>query len=111
MVTNTRQVGELVVTKVIEGEVAGASSTFPIVVDCDVDDYDDTFDLTVPPGATEVSSDPALVIPVGVTCTVTETPVPDGWGLTSVTPDAGVVTIVEDTSEVTVTNTRAPARC
>ena len=37
-VTNTRQTGELVVTKVIEGEVAGASTTFPIAVDCDVDD-------------------------------------------------------------------------
>ncbi len=84
VVTNTRQVGELVVTKVIEGEVAGATSTFPIVVDCDVDDYDTTFDLTVPPGDTEVSSDPALVIPVGVTCTVTESPVPDGWGLARV---------------------------
>ena len=57
-VTNTRQVGELVVTKVIEGEVAGASTTFPIAVDCDADDYDESFDLTVPDGATEVSSDP-----------------------------------------------------
>ena len=47
-VTNTRQTGELVVTKVIEGEVAGASTTFPIAVDCDVDAYDTTFDLTVP---------------------------------------------------------------
>ena len=46
------------------------------------------------------------MIPVGVTCTVTESPVPDGWGLTSISPDDGVVTIVEDTSEVTVTNTR-----
>ena len=36
-VTNARQIGELVVTKVIEGEVAGASSTFPVDVDCDVD--------------------------------------------------------------------------
>ena len=33
-VTNARQIGELVVTKVIEGEVAGASTTFPITVDC-----------------------------------------------------------------------------
>jgi len=105
-VTNTRQVGELVVTKVIVGEVAGASSTFPIVVDCDVDAYDSTFELTVPGGATEVSSVP-LPIPVGVTCTVAEAPVPDGWGLDSIAPDSGVVTIVEGTSEVTVTNTRA----
>ena len=104
-VTNTRQIGELVVTKVIEGEVAGAGATFPIAVDCDVDTYDTTFDLTVPDGATEVSTDP-LEIPVGVTCTVAESSVPDGWGLDSIAPNGGVVTIVDDSSEVTVTNTR-----
>ena len=67
--------------------------------------YDTTFDLTVPDGATEVSSAP-IEIPVGVTCTVTEGPVPDGWGLTGTSPEGGTVTIVEGTSEVTVTNTR-----
>ena len=92
-------------TKVIEGEVAGAGATFPIAVDCDVDTYDTTFDLTVPDGATEVSTDP-LEIPVGVTCTVAESSVPDGWGLDSIAPNGGVVTIVDDSSEVTVTNTR-----
>ena len=105
-VTNTRQTGELVVTKVIVGAVAGASTTFPIAVNCDADAYDEAFNLTVPGGATEVSSAP-LEIPVGVTCTVTESPVPNGWGLTSITPNNGVVTIVDDTSEVTLTNTRA----
>ena len=104
-VTNTRQTGELVVTKVIEGEVAGASTTFPIAVDCDADAYDDhvrsdgarrrhrgQLGSARDPGRGDLHGD--------------REPGPDGWGLTGIAPNGGVVTIVEDTSEVTLTNHR-----
>ena len=63
----------------------------------------------MPAGATEVSSDP-LRDPGRGDLHGDREPGPDGWGLTGIAPNGGVVTIVEDTSEVTVTNTAAPAR-
>ena len=40
-----------------------------------------------------------------MTCTVSEGQIPDGWGFDGITPNS-VVTIDQDTTEVTVTNTR-----
>ena len=58
-----------------------------------------------PPRRPQASSEP-LQIPVGLTCTVTEPDVPDGWALAGIAPDGGQVTIGTEPSEVTITNTR-----
>jgi hypothetical protein len=105
-VTNRRLIGELTVTKVLDGAPAGADTTFAAEVDCEPGDtYDTQLELTVTDPATQASSAP-LPIPVGLTCTVTEPDVPDGWALAGLAPDAGQVTIGTEPLEVTITNTR-----
>jgi hypothetical protein len=106
-VTNERLSGSLTVTKVIEGTVGTATTTFPVAVDCTPGTaYDQTAEVTVtPPDTTaSVTFDD---IPSGLICTVTEASVPEGWALDSVTPDGGQVTIPDGgTAEVTFTNVR-----
>ena len=53
-------------TKVIVGEVAGASTTFPFDVNCDADAYDEAFNLTVPGWRHRGELRSPLEIPVGV---------------------------------------------
>lgn len=104
-VTNQRLLGQLTVTKVLDGVSAGASTTFTAHVDCEPGDtYDSDVTLAVTPPATQQTSDP-LAIPVGLRCTVTEPEIPTGWALAGIAP--GAVTIGTDPSAVAITNARA----
>ncbi|MBO0844195.1 MAG: hypothetical protein J2P22_02110 [Nocardioides sp.] len=106
MVTNRRILGQLQITKVLEGDPAGASTTFTAHVDCEPGTtYDRDVTLTVTPPATQVSSD-VFDIPTGVICAVTEPDPTAGWALSGATPDGGVVTIGAGHNQVTLTNTR-----
>jgi uncharacterized repeat protein (TIGR01451 family) len=101
-VTNQRQVGSLTVSKVVEGDVAGASTDFSVAIDCDGTAYDRTVALNKANNWTATVTD----IPSGVSCTVTEPAVPAGWKLKAVEP-AGAVTLAADKDvAVKVTNTR-----
>jgi len=103
-VTNRRLLGQLTVTKILDGVPAGASTTFTAHVDCEPGDaYDADVTMTVTPPATQASSDP-LPIPVGLACEVTEPEIPTGWALAGIAP--GTITIGTDPSEVAITNAR-----
>ena len=92
-VTNTRNTGNLVVTKT----TTGGSGTFTFTVDCSDDAFDQTF--TLGSGTKTISG-----IPTGTTCTVTEQAT-EGWTSVSV-PANGTVTIGLGTNTVAFTNTR-----
>jgi hypothetical protein len=105
-VTNQRILGQLQVTKVLDGNPAGASTTFTAHIDCEPGvAFDRDVTLTVTPPATQVSSD-VFDIPTGMACTVSEPDVTAGWALSGASPDGGVVTIADGLSEVTLTNSR-----
>ncbi len=105
--------GRVSVTKALTGATEGvrARTTFPITVTCDnpargtVDDYTDTFDLTV----NETGTTPEL--PVGTGCTVTEGALPGtglvddsyAWGPHPAAQDV-LVSTSNQTTPVTVTN-------
>ena len=84
-ITNTRILGGLTVTKRLDGDVAGADTTFTMHVACPDADIDQDLTLTVTDG--ESASDTIDGIPTGVACTVTETDMPDGWRLDVIAPE------------------------
>ena len=86
-ITNTRILGGLTVTKRLDGDVAGADTTFTMHVECPAAGIDQDVTLTVTDGdsASETIDD----IPTGVACTVTETDLSDGWRLGVIAARAG----------------------
>jgi uncharacterized repeat protein (TIGR01451 family) len=98
--SNTRNLGRITIHKVTQGDVAGASTDFTAHVNCTVDAYDQDVTLTAP-NWTGLTGD----IPTGTQCTITETGIPAGWSLVSITP--ATVTVGQgDPVAVTITNKR-----
>ena len=88
--------GTVKVTKALaEGSASAGDLMFPVVVSCS-SGYSDTFNLAVGDSATT----PAL--PVGTSCTVSETP-PAGWQTPSYQPQATVI-VAKTQTVVTVLN-------
>ena len=101
-VTNIRQLGDLVIQKVLSGPAAGALTQFTVNVDCQPGTaYDYTGVLLNQANGWKVTM---KGIPTGLMCTVTETSVPAGWQQLSITPNP--VEISGTPAIVTVTNTR-----
>lgn len=96
----TPQTGVITVTKVLEGAVNGAETSFVFDVDCPGTAYDQKVTVAVPSGTSASGS--TGQIPVGLTCTVTERSTPN-WQQKSVVPAGGAVAVG---SAVTFTNTR-----
>lgn len=94
--TNTRKVGNLVVTK-----ASDVDGTFHFDVDCDGEAYDTTLTVTTSEGSGSAHEDN---IPTGTSCTVTEQENPLYSHV--VTPSDGTVTIAEGDNTVAFTNTR-----
>jgi len=87
-VTNARTLGDLVIQKVVTGPVTGAVPDFTVAADCSVDAFDRTgIALTQASGWKATLTG----IPTGVKCTVTETGIPAGWTLVSITPAQPVI--------------------
>jgi uncharacterized surface anchored protein len=108
--TNDYQTGTVrLVKNVVQGgapATAGADTTFGLVLDCSVNAFDRTVQVTVPASASTASQSVAGV-PVGTTCTVTEPTQPAGFRLT--TPAAGQVTVGDGTTvDLTVTDAKIP---
>ena len=102
-VTNTRLTGDLTIVKTMVGDDTAATTDFLVDLDCDVDAYDRS---DIPLNEANMWSAFIQDIPTGVTCSVSEPTVPEGWTLTGISP--AEVTIVEGETpvEITVTNTR-----
>ena len=88
-VTNVRDLGKIKIEKVVQGDVAGASTDFTAHVNCPGDSYDQDVALTAGNSWTNVTGN----IPTGLECTVTEPTVPDGWTLKGLSPADGKVTV------------------
>ena len=101
-VTNTRNLGDLVVKKVVVGPIAGASTDFTVNVDCTPGTAYDKIGVVL--NAANAWTVTYTGIPTGVSCVVTESVVPAGWTLTSIAPSPAVIGGAPVT--VTVTNTR-----
>jgi hypothetical protein len=108
-VVNTRTVtpppttpttGVITVTKVLEGSVNGAETSFVFDVDCPGTAYDQKVTVAVASGTS--ASGTTGQIPTGSTCTVTERSTPN-WELKTVVPAGGAVPVG---STVTFTNSR-----
>ena len=100
-VTNALQPGSLVVRKEVAANVDPAA-TFDIDVDCSDDTFDQT--LTLAGGAEATIAD----IPIGTTCTVSETPL-IGFEAPIYTPaDTVTIDTPDTTVTITVTNTAIP---
>jgi hypothetical protein len=100
-VQDSRQLGHVGVTKVLDGQVAGADTHFVFDVVCD-NGYETTLEVD---GAGSAQTDD--VIPTGVDCTITEQTPPTGWENTGSDPADGVVESAQDDSgTVEITNTR-----
>jgi hypothetical protein len=100
-VTNARTTGAVTVVKQLEGQVAGATTDFVVHLRCPDASIDEDLPLTDANGHTNTRGD----IPTGVTCTVTEDTIPDGWTLDTIEPGT-VVVGPGDPVQVTVTNRR-----
>ena len=100
--TNTRTVGDLVIKKVVVGDIAGASTEFKVNVACGPE-TGFTYTGVV---LNEANKWTATIedINSGLSCVVTEDVVPAGWALTSISPSPAV--IGGEPVTVTVTNTR-----
>jgi uncharacterized repeat protein (TIGR01451 family) len=105
-VTNKRLVGSVTVNKLVEGDVAGASTEFTVLLDCDGTAYDQTVVLNSGNSWTQTFTN----IPSGVKCTVTEPTVPAGWELTSISPSGEFTIGAGQTVTVNVTNKRLLGR-
>jgi hypothetical protein len=98
-------VGRVAVTKVLSGTTEGyvPDSVFEIRLDCDGDAFDRAFRLTA--GGTAVVDG----VPLGTTCTATETVLPDAapgyaWGPATITPASVVVNQVDGLFSIAVGN-------
>ncbi|HET6817391.1 MAG TPA: DUF5979 domain-containing protein [Mycobacteriales bacterium] len=101
---DTRDLGHVTVTKVLDGPVAGAADTFAFDVSCPSINFSTTLHVT---GAGSASTD--NVIPTGTPCTITEQTPPTGWTFESSNPsNGGVISAQTDgsTNTVTITNQR-----
>ena len=100
--TNNRNTGDLVIKKVVVGDIAGASTVFTVDVACGPESG---FNY---PGVVlnEANKWTATLTGInsGLSCVVTEGAVPAGWTLTSISPSPAVIGGTPVT--VTVTNTR-----
>jgi len=107
--TNTRNVGHITVEKNLDGDIAGALTTFEFDIECPSIDFSQTLTIDASSGSGSQSSDD---IPTGVACTVTETLIPQGWQLESVTPHSeqdvtvGSVVVADGDNTVTFVNQR-----
>lgn len=100
---NATTVGSLVINKVITGtgleEFGSGPFTFDVLcVFNDTEVYNDEVTLSIEGDATSVTSDPITGLPLGTSCTVTET---DDGGA-DVTPAPVIVEIVDNDQENTV---------
>jgi uncharacterized repeat protein (TIGR01451 family) len=86
-VNNTRDLGEIKIHKTIQGDVGGAGTDFTAHVDCPGTAYDQDVALNQDNNWTGLTGD----IPTGTQCTITETDIPAGWSLVSITPDTVAV--------------------
>ena len=102
---NTRRTGAVNVVKTVDGPAPTSGVSFDLAMDCSDNVFDTLVPVDMPAGETTVT-EAFSGIPTGVTCQVTETGLPDGWVLSSIEP--AEVTIADDPSTVTVTNTFAP---
>jgi hypothetical protein len=100
-VQNTREMGTISVTKVAEGDPAGADPTSTVHVDCNPGTTYDQ-DLVVAPGRPAVTSP----IPSGTVCRITEPTPPDGYELVDISPSQVTVPAGDTPVSVTVTNRR-----
>ena len=92
--------GKIEVTKALSpGSLDANGLTFPVTVTCAAAGYSHTFNLAV--GDSEFTPQ----LPVGTSCTVSETP-PAGWQAPSYTPSATVTVAKHPTVIVTVVNNR-----
>ena len=71
-VTNVRELGKIRIEKVLEGPVAGASTSFTVHVDCPGTAYDQDVALNEGNGWVNVTG----YIPTGLECTISEPTVP-----------------------------------
>ncbi len=92
--------GQLTIRKVLTGPIAGASTDFTVRLNCSVDSLDQNIVLSAPNWSR------TLAIPAGTVCSVTETGVPAGWSLTSISPTGDFTVGSNTTVTVTVTNAR-----
>ena len=102
-VQDSRQLGHVRVTKVLDGPAAGADTQFVFDVVCD-NGYTTTLEVD---GAGSDQTDD--VIPTGVNCTITEQTPPTGWENSGSNPSDGEVSAEQSDSSdntVTITNTR-----
>lgn len=106
--------GHVTVVKNLVGAVAGAPTAFTFHVSCPAVQY--AADLTVDAASATHSGSTPDALPVGTTCTVTETSTDAHWTLTSVTPAAAGSTVMGTATAqsvdsagntVTFVNTRA----
>ncbi len=96
-----QQFGSLVIRKAVAAGV-DPTATFDIDLDCTDDTFDET--LTLAGGAEATIAD----IPIGTTCTVSETPLP-GFAAPTYTPaDTVTIDAPNITVTITVTNTAIP---
>ena len=104
-ITNKRLVGDLTINKLLEGDVAGASTEFTVDLDCNVNDYDH-FGIVLNSGNAWTQT--YANIPSGVKCTVTESAagIPAGWELKSISPSGEFTIAAGQTVTVNVTNKR-----
>ena len=92
--TNTRRTGDLVITK----STSGGSGTFSFDVDCDGEQFDQSFTIT------DNGSKRITGIPTGTNCTVTEDA--DALFTSTSNPADGKATIATGDNTVAFTNTR-----
>jgi len=102
VVENKRRTGRVTITKRIEGDAPGAGTSFTVRLDCEGTDYDQTAVLHAGNDWTVTYAG----IPSGITCSVSETEIPDGWVLKSIEPSGNFVIDSYESVDVEVTNGR-----
>jgi len=113
-ITNLRDVGEIKIVKSLQGDVAGASTSFSFDWSCASEDqtYSDSGTVTIDPVNDLHPYKIVGDIPTGVECTVTENPASDAnWELTT-SNGVAVTSAATDSSANTAsfTNTRKLGR-
>ena len=109
---NTRQTGGLQVTKVVNGDLAGATDwTFTLGVDdpvgCDISGLTNPLTIAVGGGSNLFANLPAVNVNTGNPCVyqVTETE-QTGWTVQEANPQIGITLTPGSTTGITFTNTR-----
>jgi len=102
VVENKRRTGRVTITKKIEGDPPAAGTSFTVRLDCEGTDYDRTASLNAGNDWTVTFAG----IPSGITCSVSEPEIPDGWTLKSIEPSGDFVIDSYESVDVEVTNAR-----